>query len=129
VYLKGNELSHCIFAKDIRTIYLPIRHGEGKLVVDSHKTLEAIKAGGHIVMQYADEGGKVTSQYPYNPNGSVESVAGLSDSTGRIFGLMPHPEAFVNKIQHPRWTREVLPEEGDGLTIFKNAYKYVTENL
>jgi phosphoribosylformylglycinamidine synthase len=129
VYLKGNVLSHCIFTKDIHTIYLPVRHGEGKLVVDSHKTLEAIKGGGHIVVQYADEDGKVTSRYPYNPNGSVESVAGLCDSTGRIFGLMPHPEAFINKIQHPRWTREVLPEEGDGLTIFKNAYKYVTENL
>ena len=80
-------------------------------------------------MQYADDFGNITSQYPLNPNGSIESIAGLCDSTGRIFGLMPHPEAFVHRIQHPRWTREALPEEGDGLTIFKNAFKYVTENL
>jgi phosphoribosylformylglycinamidine synthase subunit PurQ / glutaminase len=129
VYLKSNTFSHCIFIKDINTIYLPVRHGEGKLLVDTKKTLEEIKRDGHIVMQYADEYGNIAVQYPYNPNGSTESVAGLCDSTGRIFGLMPHPEAFVHRIQHPRWTREDLPEEGDGLAIFKNAFKYVTENL
>ena len=129
VYLKSNQFSHCIFVKDINTIYLPVRHGEGKLVVDSEITLDTIKRDGHLVMQYADEHGNLTSQYPYNPNGSIESIAGLCDGTGRIFGLMPHPEAFVHRIQHPRWTREVLSEEGDGLTIFKNAFQYVTENL
>lgn len=129
VYLKNNEFSHCIFTKDIHTIYLPVRHGEGKLVVDTQKTLNAIRRDGHIVMQYADEHGNVTDQYPDNPNGSTESVAGLCDSTGRIFGLMPHPEAFVHRIQHPRWTREKLPEEGAGLAMFKNAFTYVTENL
>jgi len=129
VYLKSNQFSHCIFVKDIHTIYLPVRHGEGKLVVDTGTTLEKIKHGGHIVMQYADEQGNVTSQYPLNPNGSIESIAGLCDCTGRIFGLMPHPEAFVHRTQHPRWTREVISEHGDGLTIFKNAFKYVTENL
>jgi phosphoribosylformylglycinamidine synthase subunit PurQ / glutaminase len=129
VYLKSNTFSHCIFIKDIHTIYLPVRHGEGKLVVDTKKTLEKMKQDGHIVMQYADDLGNITSQYPLNPNGSIESIAGLCDSTGRIFGLMPHPEAFVHRIQHPRWTREALPDEGDGLTIFKNAFKYVTENL
>ena len=129
VYLKSNTFSHCIFIKDIHTIYLPVRHGEGKLVVDTKKTLKEIKRDGHIVMQYADEHGNIVVQYPYNPNGSTESVAGLCDSTGRIFGLMPHPEAFVHRIQHPRWTREDLPEEGDGLAIFKNAFKYVTEKL
>jgi len=128
VYLKNNTFSHCIFTKDIHTIYLPVRHGEGKFVVDTEKTLERIKQGGHIVVQYADDSGNVTSQYPFNPNGSIESIAGLCDSTGRIFGLMPHPEAFVHRIQHPRWTREALPEEGEGLMIFKNAFKYVTEN-
>jgi phosphoribosylformylglycinamidine synthase len=128
VYLKSNEFSHCIFVKDIHTIYLPVRHGEGKLVVDTRRTLESIQRNNHIVLQYADEKGNTTSQYPYNPNGSIESVAGLCDVTGRIFGLMPHPEAFVSKIQHPRWAREVLPEEGDGLMIFKNAFRYVTEN-
>lgn len=129
VYLKSNTFSHCIFTKDIHTIYLPVRHGEGKLVVDTKKTLEKIKQDGHIVMQYADESGNITSKYPFNPNGSVESIAGLCDSTGRIFGLMPHPEAYVHQVQHPRWTREALSEEGDGLMIFKNAFKYVTENL
>lgn len=129
VYLKINTFSHCIFTKDIHTIYLPVRHGEGKLVVDTKKTIERIKRNGHIVMQYADNSGNVSSHYPLNPNGSIESIAGLCDSTGRIFGLMPHPEAYVHRTQHPRWTREALSEEGDGLMIFKNAFKYVTENL
>lgn len=129
VYLKCNQFSRCIFVKDITTIYLPVRHGEGKLVADTGETLDAMKRNGHIVMQYADEKGNITSRYPDNPNGSVEAIAGLCDSTGRIFGLMPHPEAFVHRLQHPRWTREAVPEKGDGLAIFENAFTYVTENL
>ncbi len=128
VYLKFNKFSRCIFTKDIDTIYLPVRHGEGKLVADSSNTFKEIKESGHIVMQYSDEKGFVTDEYPYNPNGSIQSIAGLCDVTGRIFGLMPHPEAFVHYTQHPRWTREKLKEEGDGLKIFRNAYKYVVEN-
>lgn len=129
VYLKCNSFSHCIFTKDIHTIYLPVRHGEGKFVTEKRETLEEVKRGGHIVMQYADKDGNVTAEYPLNPNGSLEAVAGLCDSTGRIFGLMPHPEAFVHRLQHPRWTREALPEEGDGLALFRNAFRYVAENL
>jgi len=129
VYLKNNQFSHCIFTKNIDKIYLPVRHGEGKIVVENTEYFKQIKKGGHITMQYADENGRVTEKYPYNPNGSAASIAGLTDSTGRIFGLMPHPEAFIHYTQHPRWTREKLPEKGDGLKIFHNAYKYVLDNL
>jgi phosphoribosylformylglycinamidine synthase len=128
VYLKINTFSSCIFTKDIDRIYLPVRHGEGKLLTESESTLAELKDGGHVVMQYCDEHGEITSDFPYNPNGSVISIAGLCDHSGRIFGLMPHPEAFVHYTQHPRWTREKLPEEGDGLTIFRNAYKYILDN-
>jgi phosphoribosylformylglycinamidine synthase len=128
VYLKGNQFSRCIFTKDIDTIYLPVRHGEGKLVVDTQETLGQMRKNGHIVMQYCDEKGRVTPEYPYNPNGSIDSAAGLCDETGRIFGLMPHPEAFIHQTQHPRWTREQVGEGGDGLRIFQNAFKYVIEN-
>jgi phosphoribosylformylglycinamidine synthase len=83
---------------------------------------------GNVVVQYTDEAGKVTDAYPHNPNGSADAIAGLTDPTGRIFGLMPHPEAFVHYTQHPRWTREALGVEGDGLKIFKNAHKYILEN-
>ena len=87
VYLKGNTFSHCIFIKDIHTIYLPVRNGEGKFVVNTKTTLERIKRDGHIAMQYADDLGNITSQYPFNPNGSIESIAGLCDSTGGFLDL------------------------------------------
>jgi phosphoribosylformylglycinamidine synthase len=128
VYLKTNQFSHCIFTRDMDKIYLPVRHGEGKCIVDSEETAVPIRKGGHIVLQYADEKGDVTNEYPYSPNGSTEAIAGLCDASGRIFGLMPHPEGFIRYTQHPRWTRESLDEEGDGLKIFKNAYRFVSEN-
>ena len=128
VYLRVNRFSSCIFTRDIDRIYLPVRHGEGKLVIQGEK--DGVAAGleqeGHIVMQYCKEDGGITDEFPYNPNGSTMSVAGLCDPSGRIFGLMPHPEAFVHFTQHPRWTREKLPVEGGGLKIFRNAYEYIT---
>jgi len=129
VFLRVNPFSSCIFTREIDRIYLPVRHGEGKLVIEGEQSGGAdLKEGGHVVMQYCDEQGEITSAYPYNPNGSVMSVAGLCDPSGRIFGLMPHPEAFVHFTQHPRWTRERLPMEGDGLKIFRNAYDYILYN-
>ncbi|HOW55894.1 MAG TPA: phosphoribosylformylglycinamidine synthase subunit PurQ [Syntrophorhabdaceae bacterium] len=128
VYLRVNRFSHCIFTKDMDNIYLPVRHGEGKCVVDTPEGISAMKEKGHIVLQYADESGKVTMEYPDNPNGSTEAIAALCDDTGRVFGLMPHPEAFVHRTQHPRWTRGGICSEGDGLKIFMNACKYITES-
>lgn len=125
VYVKSNSLSSCIFTKDVDKIYLPVRHGEGKLVVGADVTASELIDNGHVVMQYCDEHGKIAEEFPANPNGSVMSIAGLCDSSGRVFGLMPHPEAFVHYTQHPRWTREALPEEGGGLKIFRNAYEYL----
>ena len=127
VYLKANRFSHCIFTSDMDKIYLPVRHGEGKCIVDSAENLSKMKEKGHIVLQYAGEDGEITMRYPDNPNGSAEAIAAICDDTGRVFGLMPHPEAFVHRVQHPRWTRDVVEMEGDGLRIFKNACKYISE--
>ncbi|MGD0229319.1 MAG: phosphoribosylformylglycinamidine synthase subunit PurQ [Syntrophorhabdales bacterium] len=127
VYLTVNKFSSCIFTKDIDKIYLPVRHGEGKLVTGDEGGVAELTQDGHIVMQYCNESGRVTTDFPYNPNGSTMSIASLCDPTGRIFGLMPHPEAFVHYTQHPRWTREQLSEEGAGLKIFRNAYSYLRE--
>ncbi len=129
VHLSVRPFSSCIFTRDMDRIYLPVRHGEGKLVAADEEKLQQLRDGGHIVMQYADENGQVTTEFPWNPNGSADSIAALCDTSGRIFGLMPHPEAFVHYTQHPRWTREHLPEEGDGLKIFRNAYQYVINNV
>ena len=68
-------------------------------------------------------------EYPLNPNGALSAIAGISDETGRLFGMMPHPEAYLYRTNHPRWTREDLPEEGMGLAIFRNAVEYIRKNL
>ena len=128
VYLKANDRSPCVFTRGMDTVYLPVRHGEGKFVVDGPETLALAEDNGHIVLRYADRSGNPTLTYPDNPNGSVDAIAGICDATGRVFGLMPHPEAFITRTQHPRWTREELPEEGDGLGVFRNAFNYIVEN-
>ena len=109
-------------------IYLPVAHGEGKFVTQDKKVLERLKRNGGIIFQYCDEEGSL-AEYPYNPNGSVENIAGISDGTGRILGLMPHPERHIGFWQHPRWTASKIKREGDGLQIFKNGVEYVKKNL
>lgn len=130
VYLRINGDSRCVFTKDLEKIYLPVRNGEGKIVTENRTVLERLHANNHIVMQYSDENyEEATMDYPGNPNGSVDAIAGICDETGRIFGLMPHPEAYLHYTNHPRWTRENLPEEGAGLSIFRNAVDFIRKNL
>jgi phosphoribosylformylglycinamidine synthase len=117
VYLRVNETSPCIFTRRISSMYLPIAHGEGK-VVASPGTV-------NIALSYADETGNINAGYPYNPNGSMANIAGICDSSGRIFALMPHPERFIRWMQHPRWTRGPRKEYGDGFHIFSNAVNWV----
>ena len=109
------------FLLDDQPIELPVAHGEGKFVLSETSALAKLEAAGQVVLRYADAQGKPTTTYPANPNGSFGAVAGLCDPTGRIFGLMPHPERFVDPLHHPRWTRQGLGTEGDGLRIFRNA--------
>ena len=79
-----------------------------------------------VSLRYVDNYGKATEQYPANPNGSPQGITGLTTEDGRFTIMMPHPERYLHRINHPRWTRENLPEEGDGVAIFRNAYKYIT---
>jgi phosphoribosylformylglycinamidine synthase I len=116
VYLKANESSPCVFTKGINCIYVPIAHGEGKLVAEPDMAEKL-----NIALQYVDEKGNTGAGYPYNPNGSVNDIAGICDASGRIFGMMPHPEDFIRWTQHPRWTRERSREDLLGLQIFTNA--------
>jgi phosphoribosylformylglycinamidine synthase len=109
------------FVKDGDPIELPVAHGEGKFLLAAPEALEALEAAGQVVLRYIDEVGRPTQAYPFNPNGSPGAVAGLCDPTGRIFGLMPHPERFVDPFHHPRWTRRPPGRECDGLRIFRNA--------
>lgn len=129
VYLKINEKSPCVFTKEIKWIYLPIRHGEGKFMTKNNDILDRLHKDNLIVTQYSNEDYEdVSMNYPWNPNGSIDGIAGICNETGRLFGLMPHPEAYLHYTNHPRWTREKLPEEGMGLSIFKNAIDFIRKS-
>ena len=115
----------CVFLKNIDQLYLPIAHAEGKFVSRDKTILESLQSNHQLALKYCRPGG-LNGQvpFPHNPNGSMAHVAGVCDSTGRIFGLMPHPERHIDPTHHPRWTREGLRAEGDGMAIFKNAIEF-----
>lgn len=128
VYLRAST-DRCVFVKPGEDAYLPVAHAEGKFLVRDAKVLNALDRAGQIVFRYEGPEGQTAAGYPWNPNGSMGDVAGMCDPTGRIFGLMPHPERHVEGTQHPRWTREGLKPEGDGVRVFRNAVDYVRQNL
>jgi phosphoribosylformylglycinamidine synthase len=130
-YLKVDQESPCVFTRGLRGLYLPVRHGEGRFVVENDSILAQIEAQHLAVVKYCDPGYRSpVMEYPLNPNGSMAAIAGVCDQTGRLFGLMPHPEAYTHRTHHPRWTREPdLPEEGMGLWLYNNAVKYIREEL
>jgi phosphoribosylformylglycinamidine synthase I len=128
VHLKTDlktQNSKCVFLRDIERMYLPIAHAEGKFVTRNESILDELQSAGQLALKYCSPSGENGSvPYPHNPNGSTAGVAGVCDSTGRIFGLMPHPERHIDPTHHPRWTREGLAEHGEGLAIFQNAVGY-----
>lgn len=120
---------NCVWTQGLpEIIYLPVAHGEGKFVVENNSVLERLKDNGQVVFQYCDEKGKL-SGYPQNPNGSVDNIAGICDETGRILGLMPHPERHIQFTQHPRLLKSTEAKKADGIEIFKNGVEYARKNL
>ena len=103
----------CVFFQGIEKMYLPIAHAEGKFVPRDQATLTQFDAAGQLALRYVG-----------NPNGAIASVAGVCDTTGRVCGLMPHPERHVDRTQHPRWTRGDAGPVGDGLQVFQNAVAF-----
>lgn len=123
VHLKVNQKSPCVFTKGMDSMYIPVAHGEGKVVADPEILPEL-----NVVVCYTDERGDTKAGYPHNPNGSVNNIAGICDASGRIFALMPHPERHIRGTQHPQWTRLGAKQHGDGFPIFLNAVKWA-QNL
>jgi phosphoribosylformylglycinamidine synthase I len=119
VYMKANPKSNCVFTQGLDLIYLPVAHGEGKVVID-----DAILPKLNVPLFYSDESGNTGVGYPANPNGSMNNIAGVCDDSGRVFGLMPHPERHVRGTQHPRWTRLGARKYGDGFCFFQNAVEW-----
>ena len=137
VFLSVSE-SSCVFTKNIEFLELPIRHGEGKFWAQKD-LLEELRINKQITLRYAKEDGSLAEGvFPFNPNGSLMDIAGVTDSSGRVLGLMPHPEAYIDWVNHPDWTLKKerlkregksIPKYGQGLLLFKNAFDYLKENF
>jgi phosphoribosylformylglycinamidine synthase I len=120
---------NCVFLQNVERMYLPVAHAEGKFVARDEQALDRLEAAGQLVLRYTSggdgaaigRGGEVP--YPDCPNGAQRAVAGVCDQSGRVLGLMPHPERHIDPTQHPRWTRDQR-ERGDGLILFENAVRY-----
>jgi phosphoribosylformylglycinamidine synthase I len=134
VNLNVDSDSPCVFTRGLSELALPVRHGEGKFFADD-PTIARLMANKQIVLRYTGPDGNPADQvFPHNPNGSVMDIAGICDPTGRVFGLMPHPEAYHHPANHPRWTREKesakragVPWGQDataGLKLFENAVRF-----
>lgn len=135
VHLAVNSESPCVYTQNLKTIELPVRHGEGKFWAEPN-LIRQLEKNNQIVLRYALPDGKpANTSFPYNPNGSVKDIAGICDPTGRIFGLMPHPEAYNHWTNHPNWTlvrercrrnSQKFPtdEKTPGVQIFLRAVQY-----
>lgn len=115
-------------------LHLPVAHGEGKFVPIDDAVRRALWDNGQVVLTYAKaDGSPAGGSFPENPNGSVDDVAGVCDASGLVFGLMPHPERYVDPVQHPAWTRQrqagALPREGQGLALFRNAVEHARDGV
>ncbi|MFZ5562947.1 MAG: phosphoribosylformylglycinamidine synthase I [Thermodesulfobacteriota bacterium] len=136
VALSVNTASPCVFTRGLDFLELPIRHGEGKFFC-APETLADLVANKQIVMRYADpNGAPAKGRFPQNPNGSVDDIAGICDTTGRVFGLMPHPEAYNHPTNHPHWPlqKEKAARSGkkpvfdlptDGIRLFCSGVEFV----
>ena len=126
VRLAFDAESPCVWTRGLTHMELPARHGEGKFLAESPELLERLEAAGPgrgCATSAPDD--RPTMDWPHNPNGSPHAVAGVCDPSGRLFGLMPHPDAYLYPFHHPRWRRFEregnLPPEGEGLAIFRNG--------
>ena len=129
----GVASEKCVFLRGIERMYLPVAHGEGKFIARDAAALARLEAAGQLALRYVPlapcpgrgAGGEGSHlPFPDNPNGSMADVAGVCDVTGRVLGLMPHPERHLDPTHHPRWTRGEAGPVGDGLQVFINAVQY-----
>lgn len=133
VSLGVDPKSACVFTKGMTRLDCPSRHGEGRLVLQDGLTTQTLLEQGCVPVRYLNDKGGVADQWPQNPNGSPAAIAGLCDPSGRAFGLMPHPEAFLYPENHPHWRRRLreggsasqASTPGAGLEIFANALRAI----
>ncbi len=125
VRIAADPESPCVWTRGVGTLELPSRHGEGKFLAAGAAELERLERDRQVALRYVDGDDRPTQSWPENPNGSPGAVAGICDPSGRLFGLMPHPDAFIYPFQHPQWPRRRLTgeaaAEGGGLAILRNG--------
>ncbi|MBF0522762.1 MAG: phosphoribosylformylglycinamidine synthase I [Candidatus Omnitrophica bacterium] len=128
VHLKAE--GSCVWTEGLKNlVYFPVAHAEGKFIPKDDETLRKLKENKQIIFRYCSSDGR-EPVYPECPNGSTDYIAGITDTTGRILGLMPHPERHFLFTQHPFWTRlEKNSDLGDGAKIFQNGVEYVKKHL
>ncbi len=129
IYMKHEENCRCILTKDLnsKVLYVPVNHAEGRFIA-SEDTIKRLEEEGYVVFRYVDPNGKAAG-YPWNPNGSMNNIAGICNTDGNVLGLMPHPEKHVYRHLHPSWTRLHSNLEPDGLLFFKTIVRNVVKNL
>ncbi len=125
VKIKG-EKSKCLFLNHNEPIDIAVNHGEGKFYAEP-SVIKKIEDQKLVIFRYIDQNGKPTQKYPDNPNGSINSIAGICDPTGRILGMMPHPEKFIEITQHPNWRRQKFTKP-HGAFIFENLISYAKKS-
>ncbi len=124
VRIEADPESPCVWTRGLDTLELPSRHGEGRFLPADEQVRERLERDRLVAIRYVDADGRPTEEWPANPNGSPGGVAGICDPSGRLFGLMPHPDAFLYPFQHPQAFRNqpsAEPSEGAGLAIFRNG--------
>jgi phosphoribosylformylglycinamidine synthase len=129
VRLKVSKQARTPFLTGIEWLDLPVRHGEGRIVLENEGSWKEVLETGEAALFYTSENGEPTESYPQNPNGSPFGTAALASSCGHVFGLMPHPEAALTLWNHPEWSQKLrrhpqIEEHGDGLALFQNAVKH-----
>ena len=141
VHIRVNS-AKCVFTKGLDMLHLPVAHGEGNLFAEQ-EILDALNKDDQVVFRYTDSrGNPVFGRFPENPNGSLQDIAGMCDSTGRVLGMMPHPERAIYSSNYPDYFRqkELLRRSGDegkampkvnplAFAIFENAISYVKDNM
>jgi len=126
VRLAVDPSTRCVWTREVSALDVPARHGEGRFVAESDEALGRLEANGQVALRYVDAAGQPTERWPDNPNGSARGVAGICDRTGRILGVMPHPEAFLHPFHHPDWPRqraEIEAREPATLALFRAGVK------
>jgi phosphoribosylformylglycinamidine synthase len=132
VHCRAGQPVKTPFLKDVDILALPVRHKEGKLVVRDDAIRAAILEQGLCALRYCDAAGNIATEYPALPNGAEWSCAALTDPTGHVLGMMPHPEAYLSIYNHPDWTRRREAaggnEDGEGLRVFRNIVEHIRRN-